>query len=1140
MAIGAAIVGAVEGIGTAAATAAPLLSATGLAVAASTIGVSIGIGAALGALAQTLEHTSAAQTPRQADEILYTTSIRALPVPILFGRGRLVGNMIALGDFIRIAASTPGGGYLKVEKGVVSLGEGPFQIGGNFQLDNQTPKQQSIIDNKPVGVYNLTMMPGTFADALPGIVADPINNFSAAILVPWRNTAKLLIDFPVGPTPRMGSVSGDFLGPDLTIRRSGTTTETGSGDVPIAAGYDGYSQSFWYTLSASSVSSSPFGLAKIGRESTIRDYTAPPTAVTSDVTHAWYLGRHDIVVMQDPADSTAFWLGTWGIARSSTDWGSFHPSPGGDYSHPILASQLDELHGVLHTLHDDGTVRYVMQWTLLTGRVNRINTDLAAETYPAMMYSPDFDTYITVGNISIRMVDPATGITTHTGSAPTGTIAGLCVSGQVIGVVTTTGVVYWDPQRGTFLTRWGTSGTGSGKEHFGGTISAAQNSWTGHVTLAKVDSGQPLLINFIPSTFENIADTGVQGSPMPTPEADDGTGEPETQVHANFRNGWVDFSPAPTTFNARDWSYRAYASYNLVALEGSSSLAAAMWSVIALEPSLDSGRWGAGYDPAGLDLSSFEHVHAISVGQILSTDPVNFTTWYSEKYKFDLPVDSETSVSNLLSSEMLGVCNGYRTVLSGKLHVGIHRQGMIPFWHFDENSMTDGSASMNIIGRGNAVNRVRVQYTNAYLLNYRKDFAEANDEWDQSTRGRVQAQTLTLNGISRFVHADYLAKIVLDQILSAMKQVSFGTHFLAKVLVPGDGIEISSKALGLNRARFRIGIIEENEDGTIKVTCQQSPVQRDSLKSSSGSPPPPPPGDPGGPICDCVISGTRPDDDTIIKWFSDGLIYPAGTYTMSYLDGAFQKAVDLEIIGGVSTNVAPWYISPFDVVTADTSGVVSTVTTAPGSGTGYDSQTDAQIGESGANTTVTLTAPGPVGLRSQGDGILPDSGPPTFQLCAPGQGDCLQPGPPTIPDPPTPPIAPSCDSDYLESLPGTYNANVSIAFTVDPSLYGGCQADITGDQLVVYNADETDFPNSWSFQTTARAAGCGDVTTDTAKVIIACIGIDTDTGLPIWRSAVNWLAGGAAPGGNADRIGATPAGTYVVDEGSFIITTVVS
>jgi hypothetical protein len=140
--IGAIIVGAIEGTSAAAVTAAGGLG--GLAAAAINIGVSLGIGTALGAISQSLHGNDAAQTNRAQNEIVYTTSIRALPVAVLFGRGRMVGNMIALGDYIRIA-TLPTGSYLQVEKGIVGIGEGPFQVGGNFKIDGQTGKQQSLI-----------------------------------------------------------------------------------------------------------------------------------------------------------------------------------------------------------------------------------------------------------------------------------------------------------------------------------------------------------------------------------------------------------------------------------------------------------------------------------------------------------------------------------------------------------------------------------------------------------------------------------------------------------------------------------------------------------------------------------------------------------------------------------------------------------------------------------------------------------------------------------------------------------------------------------------------------------------------------------------------------------------------------------
>jgi hypothetical protein len=79
-------------------------------------------------------------------------------------------------------------------------------------------------------------------------------------------------------------------------------------------------------------------------------------------------------------------------------------------------------------------------------------------------------------------------------------------------------------------------------------------------------------------------------------------------------DGWV-----------RDWSFRTYNSWNLTALQGHSSLAAAMWATLVDEPNIGSRRWGCGLNKKYFDLGSFEGLHWFCVGAYQFQNAGNLT-----------------------------------------------------------------------------------------------------------------------------------------------------------------------------------------------------------------------------------------------------------------------------------------------------------------------------------------------------------------------------------------------------------------------------------------------------------------------------------------------------------------------------------
>jgi hypothetical protein len=767
---------------------------------------------------------------------LYSTSLRNAPVPVVFGKAKLAGNYIAMGNFFHYKDEKDGtpGRRLHELHAYLGLCEGPVQAVEDFLLDGQTITEARKAEDWLSEVhYSFVPALGTAGQKLPGYLRTAASRqaygFDAiADPIAWRNTAYLQCGVNVGEDYRLADITCTVTGPDLSIRRWGRIADTNPHDLVSNFHYDGFTEAFYATL-ASSDRTAPWGLLKMGREKAHAQHTAPPAAVTQTVAKAWYLGKHDILLMQNPTDPATFHLGYWGIARDSADWETVTPDPG--YAAPILAEHLDELNGMLYTLHAGASVCYVMRWNLLTGWISRLDLPIAAGSLPCygFLYAPDLDAYVIALRDQLAFVDAQTGQTFHsTSKLHTARTRGLCVAGALVGIITDAGVVFYDPHTRVALKHWGSNATTLEPGQFGGIVRAVQNTWTGHISLAKPIDGTVAFANFmasvppeklvtvkkrIPHTETVVRRTGTKFV-VETVTTYEEKEVQEKQIDTIA--GWV-----------RDWSTRQFDRYSLHALEGESAVAAALWATLVDEPCLDSGRWGAGLAPRYACLSSFESVHAYALGPVLY--PHKRRDTYQERYHFDYALDTECSAADLLANEMLLSINGYRTLIDGKLHVGVQRTALPMAWHFTDAQIEVDSGQVAYLGRATGANRIRVEFPDA-SDDYRQSFAEGNDEYDQNVRGRIVTTTLAASGVTRLGQARALAQQVIDALASNRRQVSFKTHWIGFVLSPGDGIEITSDPLGLERFRGRVVSVTENDNNEIEITAVEHQPVRDLLR----------------------------------------------------------------------------------------------------------------------------------------------------------------------------------------------------------------------------------------------------------------------------------------------------------------------
>ncbi|HEV2292453.1 MAG TPA: phage tail protein [Tepidisphaeraceae bacterium] len=1072
-------------------------SSGGTALAGGQLGAIIGsgfLGAAVASLGL-LTNRSKHQTGRGTDDVLLTGASNIAPVTVVLGRARLQTVIIAAGafNFYKSGPSDSGQRY-HVANLIVALGEGEFQATGNVHFDGQAfadviQDQPDLRSAPPIEtMFVFEWRPGTDdVTAPPDQVLDVGAEFSYGFTelndagnrvylgsgetpYPWRNTDVAFVRMGVGPQPRLPQIAVDTVGPDLTIRRSGNTSELSPGDVVGYAFFDAREGVFVHTLTASSASSAPFGLVKVPRNGAGRSHMQPPTAVTASIVHGWYLSRHDVVVLQDPNDNRSFWIANqWGLARDSAAWEKHRPNPG--YAEPIRAHYLDEVHGILHSLHLISGKMTILQWHLCYGWVRQLDTDLPDSTPLAFMYSTDLGAYVVASaNGTLKLVDPDTGKTfVSTTAVNLGGCVGVAVSGQRILVIKSDAAVYFDPDDGT-TEALGSNGTGITEGELGGTVSAHQNSWTGHVTLAKPVSGTVALINFIPSVLEDLEDisalgtageiefqweapdwalnivyaVGVivrdpgqididfpewqagqfysegdqvqrgdtkyvcgfghfsdltnspgvpntiqywtvwQGNPLPVdrPLYECIQGNTSSTANRPGTAGGVAYwspvdstypKPDPITDWVRDWSTRTYNAFNLVQLEGNSSVAAAMYAVMVDVPELDTKRWGGGFSPDYFSLPSFEAVHAQCVGGVKYANPRQGdeapTYRFAERYKCDLAIDTESPVTEVVQTILTSI-NGFRYSIGGRLHVGMPRRGALPIWHFTEHSLADSATKVDFVAKG--PNRVRVQFAHV-RDEYRQQTAEANYEFDQNSRSRVINDTISAPSIGRHGHAEILAKHVLQISEASRRHVATETHFVAYLFTPGDIVWITHAPTGLRRMRAQIAMMaEKGKGGGVALTLVEHRPTLDALRDSSLGPPPgcvgtDCDGDDGGDTDPGVCEEARGGTGSAVAWFNGGASYAPGTYFLNYLSGAYKLTPD----GGFA-------VEGYDLVMRTAAGEIVVLAPAPAVATpsgGWLTDSAAEDANKGQSLEVALPVNTPVGIRLRSGAAYTNTGP---------------------------------------------------------------------------------------------------------------------------------------------------------------------
>lgn len=274
-----------------------------------------------------------------------------IPVPIVFGKRRIAGNVIFLGDSYGqvevVGEQTVGSG--KSEQNidiedviyyadfVIGLCEGPIR-----SIDLVLREDKDITDQEGV-LFDLEL--GSETETVNDIVsgaAIPITN-----PIPWRRTAKLYYSGRIGNINTLPTFLVDVTGPDLTVTNSGTPTSL-PGTVESIS-FDELSETIVAVTGNQTVSTFNIG-------SSVPSHTITTIPSIYEVDRAFFNGRDGLLLIITTIDAAGErYLLSGEIGYDASDDWNVVPAQLHAMTRGIDGAAIDETNGVVWTLHNDPT-----------------------------------------------------------------------------------------------------------------------------------------------------------------------------------------------------------------------------------------------------------------------------------------------------------------------------------------------------------------------------------------------------------------------------------------------------------------------------------------------------------------------------------------------------------------------------------------------------------------------------------------------------------------------------------------------------------------------------------------------------------------------------------------------------------------
>lgn len=193
-----------------------------------------------------------------------------------------------------------------------------------------------------------------------------------------------------------------------------------------------------------------------------------------------------------------------------------------------------------------------------------------------------------------------------------------------------------------------------------------------------------------------------------------------------------------------------------------------------------------------------------------------------KRFKLDINLtEKKNALEHLM--DMLATFRAFLVYQAGQIYLRIEKKEISQQSFTDQpevvsEGIIEGSFSFSEISSRERPNRVNVEFVRDDD-GYRRDFAQASDEWDQDVRGEVVEKTFTLLGIKRQTQARRMVQFFLDQAIFRRYLCKFRVGVGAMKAMAGDVIDVTHQVPGWVNKTFRIASIKEMENDELELGC---------------------------------------------------------------------------------------------------------------------------------------------------------------------------------------------------------------------------------------------------------------------------------------------------------------------------------
>ena len=750
-----------------------------------------------------------------ARDIRVNTFDRQLPVPIVYGRTLVAGQIIFIGD-VKKVRRTDGGGkgeadnvyYTYKADFAMCLGEGTVTaVHGVWRADEERTDKEGIWWH--------------WRDGTQTEIEDEVTEAAIVDAVPWTNTSFLMWQGNIGKLDVLPTVAAEVSGIIPAITQADTLGTDHDFGIPVACQWDAWAEQMHLLLPSTN------GMRTVDRQSANAVTTAlPDTGEMTEVTAFGVWPVEQMAVFLGPTDGSYdryFYL--CGIGAGADDSHAIVDQLNlEEWGWDIDAYAMDQKWGRLYAVVRDTDNSKIVILRLDLSDMTESKWELPgrapADFVPmAMYFDPEFDdVYVCGANAAGGTVDFVRGNfgaaaldeTNAVSDSVVGNVGGFGHAGDfVIGLDTLNGKVFrfaWDDL--TTFESFGAPGDGTTAEGLMTDPTFAYFS---------VELGRLCVLDDLTTKWA-VYMTGTT--------ARDGSYEPDDDY----------------TFGPLGWSYVAETGYENVYFTRLGDGPGAVYDVITNE------RYGAGFPTELMDLNSFDETAGHCASYVRNGDTDVGNVQYGFRWSTNVAITQRVSLISVLAG-LLDTFAGHLVWQNGKLRLFCERPIHRVVFRADPSSISKESFHVRGTDRREVKNQIRIEFTDKDEQ-YRHDFVHSAAEWDQVATGETRQRAFKIDGITDKFKALRMTRLMLDAGMSNTQILQAKLEFVGLGVPIGDGITFEHDLAGWSGEKlFRIRELKETVDGKTGVACQEytaeifrTPMEDDVQDGTFGT------GNPGEPV----------------------------------------------------------------------------------------------------------------------------------------------------------------------------------------------------------------------------------------------------------------------------------------------------